>query len=423
MKINLNKNTQKIVLERSLLSFIVLLIIRIGIFIPVPGLACEPITNYFLTHRAGRTIIGILAGDDSFSLGLFTLNIYPYINATLIVQFLIPFLPQLKKQQQEGSFEGQRSINRFMRTITLAWASIQSCALVFFLHIAVLEMSPDLILETVVWLISGSMIVLWLCEFISSFGLGSGSSVLIYVNIVANLQNLFDKLLIENNGHVPLYTASIMFIVTSVSLYALMFLQRGRRIIPLISMKELIKPLIVGAPKNYIPLRLNQAGVLPIILTSTVLIIPGIFINVFSKFGLIPEFTFLMKYEPIKPIIFWALYFLLIWLFSSLYAKIILNPKDMSDVLSKAQVIIPEVRPGVETTFYLKRVMQRVTLLGATVLAVLTTAPNLIETILNTTSLQGISLSSLLVLTGVLVDISREVKNVYYSNIYTDMYQ
>jgi preprotein translocase subunit SecY len=116
-------------------------------------------------------------------------------------------------------------------------------------------------------------------------------------------------------------------------------------------------------------------------------------------------------------------YFALILLFSSFYSTIVLNPKDISDQLQKMAVTIPGIRPGIQTTFYLKQVMKRITLVGATMLAILVTVPNFIESTLNITSLNGLSTTSLLILAGVVLDLVREVKNIYYSNIYNNMYQ
>jgi preprotein translocase subunit SecY len=130
----------------------------------------------------------------------------------------------------------------------------------------------------------------------------------------------------------------------------------------------------------------------------------------------------LKTFESLK-FIYWIGYFWLIVIFSSFYATIVLNPKDIADQLQKMAVTIPGVRPGIQTTFYLKQVMKRITLLGAVMLATLVTVPNFIESTLNITSLNGLSTTSLLILAGVVLDLVREVKNIYYSNVYNNMYQ
>jgi preprotein translocase subunit SecY len=197
-------------------------------------------------------------------------------------------------------------------------------------------------------------------------------------------------------------------------------LQEGIRIIPLLSSKQLnqISAQNSVTNNNYIPLRFNQAGVMPIILTSTLLVIP----NYISNLGLLPQLNLLTIFESLK-FLYWISYFGLIVLFSSFYATIVLNPKDIADQLQKMAVTIPGVRPGIQTTFYLKQIMKRITLVGACMLATLVTVPNFIESTLNITSLNGFSTTSLLILAGVVLDLVREVKNIYYSNVYNNMYQ
>jgi preprotein translocase subunit SecY len=166
-------------------------------------------------------------------------------------------------------------------------------------------------------------------------------------------------------------------------------------------------------------LRLNQAGVMPIILTTTVLVLP----SYISNLGIIGIFDLdISAFRVISKLLYWLFYFGLILIFSSFYSNIVLNPKDISDQLQKMAVTIPGLRPGVQTTFYLKKVMRRLTILGALMLALLATLPNLIELILNISSLNGLSTTSLLIMAGVLVDISREVDDIIYSNIYKKKY-
>jgi preprotein translocase subunit SecY len=167
---------------------------------------------------------------------------------------------------------------------------------------------------------------------------------------------------------------------------------------------------------NYIPLRFNQAGVMPIILTTAILVVP----NYISNSGLIGKINLPINFESLK-FVYWIAYFLLILGFSSFYSTIVLNPKDISDQLQKMAVTIPGIRPGVQTTFYLKQLMKRITLIGATMLATLATLPNFIESTLNITSLNGLSTTSLLILAGVVLDLVQEVTNIYYSNIYNNV--
>lgn len=416
----INKEIRDIILKRLLVSLGVLLLIRIGTFLPVPGINHTDLAFYLQRHSVTRSLISTFSGDDTFVIGLFTLNIFPYINASILVQLILGFSPKLAKLQKEGDLEGRRSINRLTRFITLIWAVIQSVSLAFYLKQVLFDWNYILAGEIVIWLTTGAMIVLWLSELITDYGLGNGASLLIYTNIISSLPNLIKKVLVEDSQNFTLSSEIGITILVFITLYGIVFLQEGVRIIPLISSKQLNQSSFQDSitSNNYIPLRFNQAGVMPIILTTAILVVPS-YIN---NLGLLPKITLPVNFEAFK-FVYWIGYFILILVFSSFYSTIVLNPKDISDQLQKMAVTIPGIRPGIQTTFYLKQLMKRITLVGATMLATLATVPNFIESTLNITSLNGLSTTSLLILAGVVLDLVREVKNIYYSNIYNSMYQ
>nr|YP_009496299.1 preprotein translocase subunit SecY [Guinardia striata]AWT38871.1 preprotein translocase subunit SecY [Guinardia striata] len=409
-----------VLLKRLLLSLGILIFIRLGTFLPVPGIDHGYLAFYIQRHSVTRSLVSTFSGNDTFVIGLFTLNIFPYINASILMQLLVTIFPSLSKLQKEGSSEGKRKINRITRLITLIWAIIQSAGIAFYLKRALFNWTPILAFEIIIWLTTGAMIVLWLSELITEHGLGNGASLLIYTNIVSSLPNLIKKLITENSESLNLASWLLIGILFFVAIYGIVLLQEGARIVPLISSKQLGQkaPTFSALPENnYIPLRFNQAGVMPIILTTAVLVIP----NYVSSLGLLPILTLPAILKSSK-IIYWISYFTLILLFSSFYSTIVLNPKDVSDELQKMAVSIPGVRPGVETTFYLKQVMKRVTLLGAVMLAILATLPNIIEAILPVSSFNGLGTTSLLILVGVVLDLSREIRSIFLSNIYSDMF-
>ena len=416
----INKEIRDTIVKRLLVSLGVLLFIRVGTFLPVPGINHSDLAFYIQTHSVTKSLVSTFSGDDTFVIGLFTLSIFPYINASILIQIIISFSPDLSKLQKEGDLEGRRSLNRLTRFITLIWAIIQSVSLALYLKQVLFDWNIGLAFEIVVWLTTGSMIVLWLSELITDYGLGNGASLLIYTNIISNLPNLCNKVLSENGQNLPLSSIVGVLFLVFVSLYGIVLLQEGVRIIPLISSKQLNQSSLEDSTtsNNYIPLRFNQAGVMPIILTTAVLVIP----NYVSNLGLLPTLSIPVFLQSSK-LIYWISYFTLILIFSSFYSTIVLNPKDISDQLQKMAVTIPGVRPGVQTTFYLKQVMKRITFVGATMLAVLATVPNFIEVTLNISSLNGLSTTSLLILAGVVLDLIREVKNIYFSNVYNNMYQ
>ena len=411
----INKKIRDVLLNRLLISLGILLLIRFGTFLPVPGVSTNDLAFYLQRHSTAKSLVSTFSGDNTFVIGLFTLNIFPYINATILIQLLIGFSPQLAKLQKEGDFEGRRSISRLTRLITLVWAVIQAVGVTLYLRQVLFNWNLTLAIEIVLWLTTGAMIVLWLSEFITDYGLGNGASLLIYTNIISNLPNLCKKLIVENSDNFTIFSGIGSILLIFIALYGIVFLQEGLRKIPLISSKQLNQQSLQNSVNNYLPLRFNQAGVMPIILTTAILVIPNYIINL----GIFPWLNVLSSFK----FLYWIGYFALILAFSSFYSSIILNPKDISDQLQKLAVTIPGVRPGLQTTFYLKRVIKRVTLIGATMLATLTIVPNFIESTLNITGLNGLSTTSLLILAGVVLDLIREVNNIYYSNIYNNMYQ
>jgi preprotein translocase subunit SecY len=416
----ITKEIKDIIIKRLFISLGILLFIRIGTFLPVPGINHTDLAFYIQKHSVTKSLVSTFSGNNTFVIGIFTLNIFPYINASILVQLLVSFSNKLGKLQKEGDFESRRLINRLIRFITLVWAVIQSTTVALYLKQVLFDWNFILAFEIVIWLTTGAVIVLWLSELITDYGLGNGASLLIYTNIISNLPNLYDKLTSENTEIFTIYSGFTILLLIFIALYGTVFLQEGLRIIPLISSKQLNQGYLKnsGTIENYIPLRFNQAGVMPIILTTAILVIP----NYISSLGFLPKINLPASLESLK-FIYWISYFGLILLFSSFYSTIVLNPKDISDQLQKMAVTIPGIRPGIQTTFYLKRLMNRVTLLGAMILAILATVPNFLESTLNLTSLNGLSTTSLLILAGVVLDLVREVKNIYYSNIYNNRYE
>ena len=414
------KKTDDVLLKRLLLSVGILLFIRMGTFLPIPGINHGHLAFYIQQHPITKNLVSTFSGNDTFVIGLFTLNIFPYINASIMVQLITGLIPSISKLQKEGGGEGRRAITRLTRLITFGWALIQSSSIAFYLKRALFDWTPLLAFEVILWLATGAMIVLWLSELITEYGLGNGASLLIYTNIISSLPNLGKKLMTENTGSLTLVSGLGITLLFFIAISGIITLQESARIVPLISSKQLGQTQsLVSKVKsnNYIPLRFNQAGVMPIILTTDILVLP----NYITNLGVFPLLTIPIFLKSSK-IIYWISYFILILIFSSFYSTIVLNPKDISQELQKMAVSIPGIRPGLATTFYLKQVMKRVTFFGAIILAVLATLPNIVEGILNISSFNGLGTTSLLILVGVVLDISREMKSIILSNIYNERF-
>lgn len=411
----INNISSRIILQRLLITLTTILIIRIGSFLPIPGINHTELAIYIQNNPFTKNIVNTFSGNDTVVISLFTLNILPYINASIFIQLLVAFSPSLSKLQKEGDLSSRRFLNRLTRIITLIWGIIQSIGLGLYLKQILFNWDIQLFYEILLSLTTGSMIVLWLSELITEYGLGNGASLLIYTNIVSNFPNFYKNLMIENADNLTIYSRTILCCLIVISLSGIVLLQEGIRPIKLISSKQLNRnsQSTISSINNYLPVRLNQAGVMPIILTTTILVFPSYLNNLglFSKFN-IPDLGLFSK------IIYWIIYLTLILLFSSFYSVVVLNPKDIADQLQKMTVAIPGIRPGIQTGFYLKKVMNRLTILGAFMLALLAILPNLIEATLKISNLNGLSTTSLLIMGGVLVDITKEIEDIIYSNVY-----
>jgi len=412
---------KKTLQPRYLLTIGIILLIRIGVFLPVPGIDLMDVYFYLQRNPVAKNLISTFSGEDTFAIGLFTLNIFPYINATIFVQLLIAFSPQLAKLQKEGDFDGKRKITWLTRFITLILAFIQGTGIALSLKPVLFTWNTYLASEIVVSLTTGAMIVLWLSEKITDYGFGNGTSLLIYINIVSNLPNFF-KNLIRDNSEIPIVgLVGGLFLISMLSFYGIVFLQTSQLRIPLISARQLNQSSFKDRNRklSYLPLRFNQAGVMPIILTTSFLVVP----KYLFKLGIIPELNFLPSISWIENIFYWLSYIILIIVFSSFYSSIILNPKDLSDQLQKTAVKIPGVRTGVSTIFYLKKELKRITVIGAILLAIITIIPNFMESTLHLTSLNGLSTTSFLIVGGIIIDLKREFENISFSRVYRKKYR
>ena len=412
----------RIILRRSLISIAAILFIRVGNFIPIPGVNLIDLALFIEKDSAITNLATLFSGEGTFKIGLFTLNIVPFINASIITQILVKFSPALAELQKEGDLYSKRYINRFTRFITLIVALFQSMSLGLYLRPILFDWNIGLLLGIVISLTAGSMIVLWLSEVITEYGLGNGPSILVLINILSTYRNItVNTGLIKETG--DSITISSLFPNCCLILFVTLTmtkLQEGIRKIPIISSKQLTKNYSSGRIENYIPFRVNEAGIIPIILTTSILVLPNYISSNFISTGILNRFSQLnlpYMYE-ISKITYWLFYFVLIIVFSLFYTQIALNPKDLSDQLTKMAVALPGLRPGNQTTFFLKKVIKRTSFIGSFLLAIAATLPNIIVILFGISDYTGLNISSLIIILGVIIDLEREIDDIVFSNIY-----
>ena len=416
--------------SRLLITIGLLVLVRLGVFIPVPGIDRE-LFGQFIGNSSNSSIVGFLdifTGGGISALGIFALGILPFINASIIMQLLATAIPSLEDLQKNEGEAGRRKISQITRYVALGGAVIQSFGITLGLLVnnGIIERSIIPIGETVLALTAGSMFVMWISELITEKGIGNGASLLIFVNIVAVLPKTLGNTIeyAQSGGREAIAQVVILILVFLTMIVGIVFIQEGTRRIPIISARRQVGRRVYRERSNYLPLRLNQGGVMPIIFASSVLFLPAQLLGFLPGQGPIKE-AFGKVAAAIQPGN-WAyivVYLVLILFFSYFYASLIVNPVDMSQNLKKMGASIPGIRPGKATSAYLEKVLNRLTLLGAIFLGLVATVPTLVESAIpaGTTVFSGFGATSLLILVGVAIDTAKQIQTYVISQRYEGM--
>jgi preprotein translocase subunit SecY len=403
----------------------ILILARIGVFLPVPGIDRVRFAQD-LQNNNNNPLVGLLdifSGGGLSTLGVFALGILPYINASIIIQLLTAAIPALENLQKNEGEAGRRRISQFTRYLALGWALLQS---VFIAAIWVrpyaLNPGPLFVAETAIALTAGSMFVMWASELITERGLGNGASLLIFVNIVATLPKaLGDTIaLAQTGGREAVGRVIVLLLVFLVMIVGIVFVQEGTRRIPVISARRQVGRRLYQEQRSYLPLRLNQGGVMPIIFASAVLILPVSLANFTRNEYLVRIANYLNPGGP-APWIYALAYLVLIVFFSYFYATLVVNPVDLAQNLKKMGSSIPGIRPGKATSEYVERVLNRLTFLGAIFLGLVAIVPTAVETATRVRTFQGLGATSLLILVGVAIDTAKQIQTYVISQRYEGM--
>lgn len=415
---------------RLLVTIGLLILVRLGVFIPVPGIDREIFGN-FIDSSGNSSIVGFLdifTGGGISALGIFALGILPFINASIIMQLLATAIPSLEDLQKNEGEAGRRKISQITRYVALGGAIIQSFGITLGLLVnnGIIEKNIIPIGETVLALTAGSMFVMWISELITEKGIGNGASLLIFVNIVAVLPKTLGNTIeyAQSGGREAIAQVVILLLVFLTMIVGIVFIQEGTRRIPIISARRQVGRRVYRERSNYLPLRLNQGGVMPIIFASSVLFLPAQLLGFLPGDGAVKN-VFGKIAAAIQPGN-WAyvvVYLVLILFFSYFYASLIVNPVDMSQNLKKMGASIPGIRPGKATSAYLEKVLNRLTLLGAIFLGLVATVPTLVESAIpaGTTVFSGFGATSLLILVGVAIDTAKQIQTYVISQRYEGM--
>jgi preprotein translocase subunit SecY len=413
-----NTTEKKGIKERIITTIGLLILSRLGTFIPVPGVDHDAFYES-IANNPIVSFLNIFSGGGFASIGLFALGIVPYINASIIMQLGTTSIPSLEKLQKEEGESGRQKITQITRYIALFWSLVQSIGISFWVRPYVFNWDTYFVICMSLALTTGSMLIMWFSEQITEKGIGNGPSLLIFINIISGLPKLLQQKSIpvtENNQLIELFILAFIFLLMIIGI---IFVQDGTRRIPIVSARQLGQGQ-TQTKTSYLPLRLNQGGVMPIIFASALLVLPSYLIQLTSNQTVI---NILLLFSPTgtNKNVYLIFYFTLIFFFSYFYASLVLNPSDVSQNLKKMESSIPGVRPGKATTDYLQKTLNRLTFLGALFLAIIAVIPSIIESITKISTFKGLGATSLLILVGVAIDTSRQVQTYLLSKTYEDI--
>tara|TARA_B100000700_G_scaffold329793_1_gene452894 strand:- start:4106 stop:5428 length:1323 start_codon:yes stop_codon:yes gene_type:complete len=408
---------------RVLTTLGLLLLIRLGIYIPMPGIDRQAFQSFI--DQGGQLIgfLDIFTGGGISTLGIFALGILPFINASIILQLLTAALPQLEDLQKNEGEAGRRKIAQITRYVALGWGLIQSTVFALILRqYAIASLSETaFVVQTSLALVTGSMVVMWLSEIITEKGIGQGASLVIFLNIVATLPKALSSTIekAQTGDRSDVIGIIVLLLVFLFTIVGIIFVQEGSRRIPIVSAKRQIGGGTALLPnrQSYLPLKLNAGGVMPIIFASALIFLPITIAN-FTKNPFLIRAAGSLNPSAANPWPYAIAFFALILGFAYFYASLTINPVDIATNLKRGGVAIPGVRPGSATANYLTGVQNRLTLLGGLFLGSVAIIPAAVERATNVQTFQGLGATSLLILVGVAIDTAKQVQTYVISQRY-----
>ncbi|OQX89577.1 MAG: preprotein translocase subunit SecY [candidate division Zixibacteria bacterium 4484_93] len=401
--------------KKVLFTLFIFLLYRIGGHIPIPGINVKTWGSFMQAPSGG----GLFALYDLFVGGafrratIFAMGIMPYISASIILQLLGAVIPYFQKLQKQGE-EGRKKITQFTRYGTIIIAFLQGCGISVYIESLTTPQGPVVYhpgigfkLMAVIALTAGAVLTMWLGELISDKGIGNGISLIIFIGIIARLPNaaLQEIELLRTGGRgvvEELLIIAIFILFTA----AAVLLTQGTRRIPVQYAKKVVGRKIYGGQTSYLPLRINAAGVIPIIFAQAIMFLPQTVLSFFPEASLVSSISTI--FNPTTAL-YNAIYGALIVFFSYFYTAIIFNPVDVAENMKKYGSFIPGRRPGKQTSGYIDRVLSRITLPGSVGLALIAILPAILIRRANFSLFFGGT--SLLIIVGVALDTLQQIES------------
>lgn len=400
--------------NKILYTLMMFAVFRAGIHIPVPGVDASVIESLFTSGNLFG-LLDLFAGGALSKFSIFAMSITPYINASIIMQLLQSVVPQFEAWSKDGE-DGRKKIAKVTRYGTVVLGFVQAAGMAFALRANNALVNNDFLSVFVVAIIltAGTCLLMWIGEQITAYGIGNGISLIIFAGIVARLPDGLETIYqYIQNGTINMFQAFLFAVIALAMIAVVVAVTQGQRRIPIQYAKRIVGRKMYGGHSTFLPLKVNQAGVIPIIFASSVLMFP-VTIAQFIDNEFVHKAADLFTWgTPLQT----ALYAILIFIFTYFYTAISINITDMADNMKKYGGFIPGIRAGKPTADYVDNVMTKITLAGAVFLAVVAIIPNFLGSI---TGVQGVYFggTALLIVVGVALDTMQQIESLMVTRHY-----
>lgn len=389
-------------LRKSILfTLAALIVFRFLGSIPVPGVN-PAVLQQFLAQNEFFSFLNLFSGGGLSQLSIIVLGVGPYITSSIIMQLMTTVVPRLKTLFHEEGSAGRKKFNMYSRLLTVPIAAVQGFGILTLLakQGALPEMGLIGMITNIIVVVAGSMLIMWIGELITEFGVGNGVSLIIFAGIVASLPGVVQQMI---TAYVPseLFNYVLYLIMVIVVVVAVVLVNEAERHIPITYAKQVRGMQTYGGAKTYIPMRINQAGVMPIIFALSILLFPQMIAGALATSSIAWVASAAIAVTTVLSHVIWypVIYFVLVFAFTYFYTAITFDPEAMSENLAKSGAFVPGIRPGNPTSEYFASIATRLTFFGALFLGVIAVLPMVL---LSTTGNQAIAIGG----TGVLIAVS-----------------
>ncbi|MEK7635170.1 MAG: preprotein translocase subunit SecY [Patescibacteria group bacterium] len=401
----------RVLRNRILFTLSVLVLFRLMAVIPIPGIDTLKLQQ-FLTGNDFFGLLNIFSGGGLSNLSIIMLGVSPYITSSIIMQLMTVMFPKLKAMYQEEGDAGRKRFAQYSRLITVPLAFAQGYAFIALLksqgilgELTGFELAVDLIVIT-----AGSLLLMWLGELISEFGIGNGVSLIIFAGIVSVLPGALGKLLISfDPSQIPAYVGFI--IAAAAVIWGVVVITEAERPIPVTYAKQVRGNKVYGGVSTYLPLRVNQAGVIPIIFALSILLFPQMIVRFLANVNntIVQKISEGILAFLANQLFYGIAYFLLVFIFTYFYTAITFDPDSISKNLQRSGAFIPGVRPGVSTSEHIAKILFRLTMIGALFLSIIAVLPLIVKA---ATGISAVAVggTSLLIVVSVVIDLIKKVE-------------